>query len=77
MDIVNEGDVVAGVPVEAVAVQGEGHGVEHPVDRRHHVLTILICRAVGDGQTAGYKVVLHIHNYQGAPGLHNLQGTSL
>ena len=38
--IVGEGDVVGGVPVQAVAVHVEGHRVQHVVDRSHHLQTI-------------------------------------
>ena len=34
---VHEGDVVGWVPVQAVAVQVEGHGVYQPVDGLHHL----------------------------------------
>ena len=34
---VHEGDVVGWVPVQAVAVQVEGHGVYQPVDGSHHL----------------------------------------
>ena len=37
VDIVNEGDVVSRVPVQAVAVHGEGHGVQEGVDGGHHL----------------------------------------
>ena len=37
MDVVNEGDVVGGVPVEAVAVHVEGHRVQHVVDWGDHL----------------------------------------
>ena len=37
VDIVNEGDVVGGVPVQAVAVHGEGDGVQEGVDGGHHL----------------------------------------
>ena len=40
-NVVYEGDVVGWVPVQAVAVESEGDGVEHPVDRPHHVLAIV------------------------------------
>ena len=33
VDVVDEGDVVAGVPVQAVAVHVEGHRVDQIVDR--------------------------------------------
>ena len=38
--VVGEGDVVGGVPVQAVAVHVEGHRVQHVVDRSHHLQTI-------------------------------------
>ena len=40
MGVVGEGDVVRGVPVQAVAVHVEGHRVQHVVDRSHHLQTI-------------------------------------
>ena len=35
--VVGEGDVVGGVPVEAVAVHVEGHRVQHVVDGGDHL----------------------------------------
>ena len=35
--VVGEGDVVGGVPVQAVAVHVEGHRVQHVVDRGDHL----------------------------------------
>ena len=35
VDVVDEGHVVTGVPVQAVAVHVEGHGVDQVVDRSH------------------------------------------
>ena len=37
MSVVGEGDVVGGVPVEAVAVHVEGHRVQHVVDGGDHL----------------------------------------
>ena len=37
LDVVNEGDVVGGMPVQAVAVEVEGHRVEDPVNGGHHL----------------------------------------
>ena len=37
MGIVGEGDVVGGMPVEAVAVHVEGHRVQHVVDGGDHL----------------------------------------
>ena len=73
MDVVNEGDVVGGVPVQAVAVQVEGDGVQHPVDGSHHVLAILTCRALGDGEAARDEVILHVHDNDGTPRLDDLK----
>ena len=50
--IVGEGDVVGGVPVQAVAVHVEGDGVYQVVDGLHHLLAALPGGAVDDGQTA-------------------------
>ena len=77
MNIVNEGDVIRGVPVHAVAVEGEGDGVQHPVDRAHHSLAVLTSRAVGDGQTARDEVILDINNDDRTPGLHDLKQQQL
>ena len=38
MGIVREGHVVRGVPVQGVAVHREGDGVQHRVDRTHHLV---------------------------------------
>ena len=73
VNIVNEGDVVRGVPVHAVAVEGEGDGVQHPVYRIHHSLAILASRAVGDGQTARDEVILDINNDYRTAGLYDLK----
>ena len=37
MGVVGEGDVVRGVPVQAVAVHVERHRVQHVVDRGHYL----------------------------------------
>ena len=73
MDVVDEGDVVGGVPVQAVAVQVEGDCVQHPVDGPHHVLAILTCGALGDGEAARDEVILHVHDYDGTPRLDDLK----
>ena len=41
VDIVNEGDVVLWMPVKAVAMHGEGDGVQHKVDGWHHIFSVL------------------------------------
>ena len=64
VDIVNEGDVVGRVPVQAVAVHGEGHGVQQGVDGRHHLFTILTSWTVLNCQAARDKVILNINNNQ-------------
>ena len=72
--VVNEGDVVSWVPVQAVGSAGEGDSVQHPVDRSHHlhhiyhlhnggggathIFSVLLSRTVDDRQTAGDEVVL-------------------
>ena len=76
MNVVNEGDVVGGMPVHAVAVEGEGDGVQHPVDRTHHVLAVLTRGAVGDGQAARDEVILDVYNYYRTPRLHDLKRKS-
>ena len=73
LDVVNEGDVVGGVPVQAVAVHGEGDGVQQCVDGRHHFLSILASRAVLDGQAPADEIILNIHNHEGRLRLHYLQ----
>ena len=62
MNIVNEGDVIRGVPVHAVAVQGEGDGVQHPVDGTNHGLAILPSGAVRYGEAARDEVILDINH---------------
>ena len=37
MGVVGEGDVVRGVPVQAVAVHVERHRVQHVIDRGHYL----------------------------------------
>ena len=37
LDIVNEGDVIRRVPVQAVVTLGEGHRVQQQVDGGHHL----------------------------------------
>ena len=41
VDIVNEGDVVLRMPVQAVAMHREGNGVQHTVYGRNNLLSIL------------------------------------
>ena len=65
MDGVHEGDVVLGVPVQAVAVHVEGDGVDQSVDGGNNLLAILPGGAVDDCQAARYEVVLDIHDDQG------------
>ena len=45
LDVVNEGDVVSGVPVQAVAVQVEWHRVQHGVDGGHHLQHEVVTRS--------------------------------
>ena len=68
LDVVNEGDVVGGVPVQAVAVHGEGDGVQQCVDGRDNFLAILSSRAVLDGQAPADEIILNIHHHQGTAG---------
>ena len=72
-NVVYEGDMVGWVPVQAVAVESEGDGVEHPVDRPHHVLAILPGRTLADRQTPGDEVVLDVHNDNSAARLNYLK----
>ena len=53
------------MPVQAVAVHGEGDGVQQPVDGRHHLLSVLPSRTVLDGQAAADEVVLNVHDDKG------------
>lgn len=60
MNSVHKGDVVGGVPVEAVAVHVKGHSVDEPVDGGHHVLPVLPGGAVDDGETATDEIILNV-----------------
>ena len=53
------------MPVQAVAVQVEGDGIDHVVDGRHHLLSVLPSRTVLDGQAAADEVVLNVHDDKG------------
>ena len=57
---------------QAVAVHGEGDGVEESVDGGHHVLPVLTCRAVLDGQASGYEIILNVNDHKGCPRLDDL-----
>ena len=73
-DVLNEGDVVTGVPVQAVPQLGEGDAVHQGVDGADHLHDqenrdsqddgdYLSC--TGGRQGSRDKVILDINNYQG------------
>ena len=58
---------------QAVAVHGEGDGVQKSVDRRNNLLAVLTCRAVLDGETPGYEIILNVNDHKGGLRLDDLQ----
>ena len=73
-DVLNEGDVVTGVPVQAVPQLGEGDAVHQGVDGADHLddqddkhdqddRDYLCCSGRGKGSRD--EVILDVNNYQG------------
>ena len=85
-DVLNEGDVVTGMPVQAVPQLGEGDAVHQGVDGADHLDDqdsqddqddgdYLCC--TGGRQGSRDEVILDINNYQGWFRLNNLDMQSL
>ena len=71
MNIVNKRYMILGVPVHAVPVLGEGHGVNQGVYLRHHLNKTYVCIpiylisylfGIRSGETIAYKVILNINH---------------
>ena len=69
MNIVNKRNMILGVPVHAVPVLGEGHGVNQDVYLRHHLNNTYVCNpiylifylfGICSSKTTAYKVILNI-----------------
>ena len=69
MNIVNKRYMILGVPVHAVPVLGEGHGVNQIVYLRHHLNKTYVCNqiyllsyllGIRSSKTTAYKVILNI-----------------
>ena len=73
--VVDEGDVVAWVPVERVEDGVELHRVQQPVDGLHHVQAVLLRRALADVERAADEVVLHVHDEEHGHRPDNLKQT--
>ena len=66
VQVIDEGYVIDGVPVEGVENSVEGHSVKELVNRLDHFGAVVAGCALFDVQRAGDKVVLHVHDEKGA-----------